>query len=386
MPRATFTHDRALPSRHRAVTNRSPAGHVWSHQALGQNTQVTSRIAWIDLVKATSVVLVVLMHSGDLLARMVGSTETVQFWWRVNDTLEPLRMPIFFVVSGMMAASAVTRNWRLNTIRTTGMVYLYLLWSGILFATLYLTGARDFDVVQKLAQASSGYWYLYALVLFFLIARALRRVPPLIVLSAAALPALFREQTSVFFAEHAPDSLFAAMAMNLVFFLAGVYHKDLVAWISRETPHLVLVVIGTAAAGLSLHRSLNPETWHGVTLLPVSGLWILFGVGLAHWLTDGRTVPGADYVGRRTLPIFVLQFPIIHFAGMYLPAPTNPILQILFPLAVTATITALALWLHAAVESTPARHLFTAPTAVLEPPRLWASEPATTQLEPSTSR
>ncbi|MFN8126062.1 MAG: hypothetical protein U0R64_06110 [Candidatus Nanopelagicales bacterium] len=55
-------------------------------------------------MKATSVILVVLIRP----RRWPWATPRPRpFWMQVGGMLEPLRMPVFFVVSGMLAASAV---------------------------------------------------------------------------------------------------------------------------------------------------------------------------------------------------------------------------------------------------------------------------------------
>ncbi len=158
----------------------------------------------VDLVKATSVVLVVLMHMVQTTPLAMGepSAPIAVFWGQVGGPLEPLRMPIFFVVSGLLAAGAVHRPWNLTRRRTNGIVYLYLLWSAILVAALAVISPDPISTLANLPAtvvfAETGYWYLPALVVFFVIALAARNLPPVLVVTVAAVPNLLRPLTHDF--------------------------------------------------------------------------------------------------------------------------------------------------------------------------------------------
>ena len=69
------------------------------------------RIEWIDLVKAVSVLLVVFMHASNTLVDLAGPSGVTAVLQHINHLLEPMRMPVFFLVSGMLASSAVHRPW-----------------------------------------------------------------------------------------------------------------------------------------------------------------------------------------------------------------------------------------------------------------------------------
>lgn len=143
---------------------------------------------WIDLVKASSVLLVVFMHASNTLVDVAGPSAVTTALHQFNVLVEPLRMPIFFLVSGMLAASAIHRPWRATTNRTSGMLYLYVAWMVAYLGFITLLGASVTEPLSAILFAKNGYWYLYAMVLFFVIARLLRNQPAWVVVAVALIP------------------------------------------------------------------------------------------------------------------------------------------------------------------------------------------------------
>src|SRR6187431_2103705 len=102
-------------------------------QATSREPARKQRMDWVDIIKATSVVLVVALHVTQTLDFAADGTIISGFWNGVMTFLEPLRMPVFFVVSGILASSAVKRDWRFTKARTIGIFYLFLVWHTLLF-------------------------------------------------------------------------------------------------------------------------------------------------------------------------------------------------------------------------------------------------------------
>ena len=69
----------------------------------------TSRVPWVDVAKGTSIVLVVLLHSTNFL---LGHNLATGFWDGFNSFLEPIRMPLFFLASGLFAQNILKTSWR----------------------------------------------------------------------------------------------------------------------------------------------------------------------------------------------------------------------------------------------------------------------------------
>lgn len=341
------------------------------------------RLEWIDLVKSISVLLVVLMHFVMTLVEVVDSPVT-GFWEAAVNVLEPMRMPTFFVVSGIIAADAVDRPWRSSRRRTLGLPYLYVVWFGILFVTLQVatwSAPSSGTVVSFLAGLLvpyHGYWFLYALVLYFVIAKLTRNLPVWIVIGIPLVVSLFRAETIgairtvLAFAGFDDARMTPWVVLNLVFFLIGVRYKTLVLTVARNARWTLIVVLGITATALTLVRHWQPIQWENAFIL-LAALWIVTAVMLASLLVawEGPRSMSA-YVGRRTLPIYVVQFPFVMLASIWFAESPPTVLetawgQVLYPPVATAAIAAIGLGLYAAVQGNVFRHLFTAPDWIISP-------------------
>lgn len=336
------------------------------------------RMAWIDLIKGTSVVLVVFMHVVLTLTATVGATPVSGFWAATTTLLEPLRMPVFFVVSGMLAAGAVARPWSLTRRRTIGIGYLYVVWTAILIVVLAASGPAEGPLATlgtfpgTLLFVASGYWYLFALVAFFAIARVCRNLPPLLVVAIAAVPNLLRPFTTDTISDLHSGSLAPAMVMNLVFFLAGAYYKHLFAGITRIANWDNVAVLAVVLVTAGVWRQHTPELW-AQTFLPLSVGWIVLAIMTGNLLTrfDGPRRFGA-FMGPRTLPVFVIQFPLLHLIEQTLRshpgALAHPLVQLVYPVGATTVLVALSLAAYSAARGTGFWLLFEAPAALTSAP------------------
>jgi len=336
----------------------------------------------MDLVKGTTVLIVVLFHSVIHMDAITPDDSVTAVWFTSMNVVEPMRMPLFFMVSGMLAAGAVSRPWRLSRRRTFGMTYLYILWSAIFFTVvaLYVNTGLVAAITQfpgRLLVGSSGYWYLYALLLYFILAKLLRRYPAWIVVAVAIGLNLLRAPVAQwnrdYFVGIDAGSSMTSIVTNLVFFLIGAYYKELLAQITRWASWLWVAVLLAPAIAYGLWRSANPSTWE-LTYLPISLLWIVAGVMaaclLVRWDAPRRF---GTFFGARTLPIFVVQFPLLMCLSSYLhnndPAfMHNPIVQVFFPIVMTSLLVAVALLLYWVTRKNVGRYLFEAPAWVVREP------------------
>ena len=155
------------------------------------------RIAWADVAKGMGILLVVLWHV--LMKHYLKidwhiGGQTRGLWGTLGEQLLPLRMPLFFAVSGFFAVRAVQRPWSaLVRTKVAKFYYLYVIW--LVVHTVVLAFVPDFATerangpLKFLAQLTitpSNLWYLYALALYFVIAKAARQVPTWLILGLAA--------------------------------------------------------------------------------------------------------------------------------------------------------------------------------------------------------
>lgn len=356
------------------------------------------RIEWMDLVKGTTVLVVVLFHSVIHMEAISKDDNVTSVWFTSMNVLEPMRMPLFFMVSGMLAAGAIARPWRMSRRRTYGMTYLYIMWSAIFFTVVALyvnTGfvAAISQFPGRLLVGSSGYWYLYALLLYFIVAKLLRRYPMWIIVALAVGLNLMRAPVAQwnrdFFVNIDAGSAMTAIVTNLVFFLIGAYYKELIAQITRWASWLWVGVLLVPAIAYGIWRSAVPSTWEQ-SYLPISLIWIVAGVMAASLLVQWEAPRKfGTFFGARTLPIFVVQFPLLMCLSSYLrnndPAYMhNPIVQAVFPIVMTAMLVAAALLLYWVTRNNIGKYLFEAPAwAVRE---VHAGKSESVSLDPSGAR
>ncbi len=263
------------------------------------------RTAWVDVAKALCIILVVMMHSTLGLQNAVGAEG---FLGPVVAFFAPFRIPTFFVLSGLFLARALERRFS-DYVRTRILhfAYFYLLWLAIHIAlrsgsTLV---AAPQDVASQfliaLIEPHEALWFIHLLIVFSLVAFALRRVNPSIVLAAAATIHLLRVETgSSLIDEFTSRGVFFAAGWALApFFLA-------LAKLPREQPLLSFLAVAAFAALngalVFLYRA-EQHTLVGLALgLAGAIAMVLVAAALASLPGIG---PRAAALGRHSLAIYL---------------------------------------------------------------------------------
>ena len=341
----------------------------------------------MDLVKGSSVLLVVLFHAESHMFRVVPDGSAANIWHSVMLVTEPLRMPIFFLVSGMLASSALLRPWNKSRRRTYGMTYLYVLWSAMFFIIVaFYYREKPVEALaafpRQLLVGSSGYWYLYALLLYFIIAKSFRRWPLWIPLAIAVVLNLMRAPIAQWNRDYIVNidaaSSMTAIAINLVFYLLGAYYKEIITWISERASWVWVIAIVVIVSSYGVWRTTVPELAE-VSYLPISLAWIVAGVMAAELLVKYRAPRRfGTFFGQRTLPIFVVQFPLLLVLSSYLKNNRpeylhNEFIQAVFPLLATFIMVSIALVLYRITQNNRGRFIFEAPRWAVREPRTTSS-------------
>jgi uncharacterized membrane protein YcfT len=358
------------------VASHALPGRTTSGSARPGRAPTPGRSAWADAAKGLCILLVVSWHviwKHYLYVQWALPVPIAEAWSVFGRMLLPMRMPLFFLISGMFAAAAVHRPWRLVArTRVAKFLYLYAVW--LLVHTAVLAPipvpfdteiARDArQLLEQLAVTPTALWYLLALALYFVVAKLLRRAPAAPVLVVAfALSAVSAANLL-----DSPGNR-GALYQNLVFFLAGLYlRKRVEALAARATWPLVLATGAAFGAALAAMMALDAKEVVGVW--PAAGVVAtVFAITVMVKLSEVRWIGGPmGALGRQTLPIYVIHMPLLVLAHWALlgplgaaPAPVRLGLAVLEPAVLTAAIVAACLGLHALLLRLRAGWLFDLP-------------------------
>ena len=334
-------------------------------------TETASRVAWVDAAKGLSIVLVVLHHTVYFLDTSGLAPAPVVAG---NEALASLRMPLFFLASGLFVAGPLAAPWRtLLRKRVAFFLWLYLLWTAIrftFFAALVPPGidpddsANPMNVVLALLLPGPSMWFLYALALFAVLGKLLRPVPVTVQLAASGVLSALAGAGLLDF-----DSRWIAICRFLFFFLLGWHAKHMIEGLARASSLLKVVaaaVVCVAAAGGAV--ALDVRTVPGVAWA-LNCLAVTFGVLFAAWIS--RYVIGRPLVvlGRLTLPIYLIHmlWLAVIVAGIrHLHVPS--VVSYAFPVVITIALVGLSLMTHRLLVALGGTWLFALPSRLAHRP------------------
>lgn len=353
----------------------------------GTSTTPGGRVAWLDLARAISIVLVVTYHVGAgagyaLLppeATMAGS------WWSAaNSMLVPIRMPLFFLVSGLLAVGAVNRPWRrVVRPRIVDFLWPYLWWSALFAVTAWVRYAPEDplgyirDQAKATMAAMGPYWFIAVLPVFFIAARLGRSRPRLLLAAAVLIYASSWPLRQVMLETPWVPDLVAEglyrLTIYLLWYICGYVLKDrIVAYAQRAHFLLGLLAIGvfiTAVWGIS---SVDLSILADQILQAVATLSGLLGT--VALLPPVARIPAVARLGReigsRTLPIYLIHPLVINAVVVLYPGSAlGQMLQgtvaadLLLVPVVTVLAVAISVLLHDVVERWGPGWIFAAPGA-----------------------
>ncbi|MBC3190807.1 acyltransferase family protein [Pseudonocardia sp. C8] len=368
-------------ARHRAEPDRTaptaPLGTVpdtYPPPRRPGDDRAPGRTVWVDAAKGLCIVLVVLHHAVMFLEPQGLVPGPL---YLLNTAIASLRMPLFFLASGLFLASVLNRPWRVLLHKRVALfAWLYLLWTCLQYAVLaalphgiappLATQTWERLLLSPLLPAPSM-WFLYALALFSVAARLLRRVPAAVLLTATGVLSAVAAAGMLEF----PSFAWGSMSRYAFFFVLGWHGRALVERLAAATSPLRVLVAAVVAAGAATASVVFglrdiPGVAFGLNVVAVTG-GVLAAAELARWRI-GRVAIG---LGRRTLPIYLANILVIGvlttlLAGVRLPAPAQYVLVAL----VTATTVVLTLGVQRLLLTVRAGWLY-------DLPGRWAVRPTT---------
>lgn len=262
------------------------------------------RMPWPDAAKGISVALIVVLHLWAIhLVYWVNDPLIMGVLVEVVTWTVPLRIPLFFFISGYFASRSLARPWRVAWHgRVFGIVYLYLGWSAFAAVFVWMDArVNGFEAVnpwasfvENLWAPHTHLWYLWALVALFVSVWVSRRLPSTVVVAIAGMLTI----AAPFVLPHP----YAQVGSAALFYVAGARLPVIATWItSRARPWIML--IGGAAYVASM--LLGPTGPYGFadpltsTIGVAAVIALLASAAHANWARVFR------WLGRNTLPVFI---------------------------------------------------------------------------------
>lgn len=269
-----------------------------------RSTDNPGRIAWLDHAKGLCIILVVMLYATESAGNAAGQ----EGWLHtVAAFAQPFRMPDFFLLSGLLLARVIQRDWRTYLDRkVVHFAYFYLLWLTILFAfgSPWIAAKEGWDAVPvryltAYVHPYSMLWFIYLLPVFFVVTKLVHRVPIAIVWTAAAALQVAQVETGI--------KVLDKFAPYYVFFYSGFV---LAPYVFRFAD-VVAAHRGKALLGLALWAAIDGYlVFAGYAALPLLSLALAFAgaaavVATAALLCRMGAFKALGYCGQNSIVIYL---------------------------------------------------------------------------------
>lgn len=272
-----------------------------------------SRIDWVDYAKGVSMILVVLHH---VIMRDVDSIFYSEWLISLNDNLKLFRMPLFFFLSGLFIYKGLTMDLKsFFNKKIKNLLFVYTIWNimwyflMVLFLASILRNTVDLGWILSLYYNPPIYWFLYALIIFSSITYLFRNKPWL----ALAL-SLIGFAISISNGNHHRPTFLDEVMRYYPMYLVGYYFSKNIVNYSRliKKRYVIILPLYLYVVGVVLNSSLNNDF---LFILPLMLLGIILGISLAKTLVITKSLGFFGFIGRNTLPIYILHvYPTFIFA------------------------------------------------------------------------
>ncbi|GAA5112263.1 hypothetical protein GCM10023320_06310 [Pseudonocardia adelaidensis] len=324
-------------------------------------------MAWVDAAKGMSILLVVAHHAVSFLHTSGLAPPAVVV---ANTALASMRMPLFFLVSGLFVAGPLAASWRtLLHKRVAFFLHLFVAWTVLRFAFFHTPAVAAVDPyvddtdVGALALAlvipGSGMWFIYALALFAVIAKLVRGVPMSLQLGVAGV------LSAVVGADllHLESDVWARMARHLFFFLLGWHARTLVERVARAATALRVTAAAAACVACAAAAVVLGIRWIPGVALGLNVLAVTFGVLFAAWISRYRLGRPLVALGAQTLPVYLIHIfwiAVVMVGLQHVDVP--PAAAYALPAVLAVGCTLLSLLTHRVLVAGGATWLFTLPS------------------------
>ncbi|MBN8970264.1 MAG: acyltransferase family protein [Rhizobiales bacterium] len=265
------------------------------------------RVDWVDYAKGICIVMVVMMHS---TLGVEAATGQHGFMHLVVAFAKPFRMPDFFLISGLFLARVIDRDWRTYLDRkVVHFAYFYVLWVAIQFAFKAPSFAAEqglghvgYLYLESFIEPFGTLWFIYLLPIFFVVTKATRRIPALMIWSAAAALEMSHLSTGW--------TVIDEFAARFVYFYSGYLFANYVFALAdhaRNRPALALLALAIWAVTDAVLVYTGLSEWPVISLvLGFAGACAIITTGTL--LARAKWLDGLRYCGEHSITIYLAFF------------------------------------------------------------------------------
>ena len=282
-----------------------------------------SRREWMDVLRGLAVIMVVLTHTIRLIEYYDESVPVIP---TIINILTPLRMPLLFLLSGMLVPrSLVKGTWGYLRGKLSKVVYPYVLWTIILafFAALSAVPFVFPDLLQLLfGESATPLWFLGYLVLYYLIALLCRWVHPLIIAVAAVGLSLLPIEGEWDRFWYQGVAFFIGVAL-------GPFISGFEQFVKNRLLCAVLFVGALTAMTVQTLFGEGPQS--PIWKVAVTVTFFVGAAGLIMPVAGSRVLRPIRYIGERTIKVYILHWPFIVYPLMWVTTNADLPLRWLIP-------------------------------------------------------
>ncbi|HUD90559.1 acyltransferase [Sphingobium sp.] len=263
-----------------------------------QSTQ--QRQLWMDLLRGMAILMVISFHSATILERHDYAIPPLLA--NFNQLFVLYRMPTLVFLSGSLLAASFKKGITLYLLGKVRRIFWPLLIWSLIYSYVIGPPVLDAEQLRKYLTGQSYLWFLTFILVYYLAAIPLRRVPPLLVVAVAFVIAIL-----------APDGtkngerLFYLMAFFFLGAWAGSHWQSWIRILQARASLLAwcAVILG-AIASVVYHLSYGP-------LYALPALCFILAVSAtAYRAQAGRWSAPLIFIGQNSLIFYVSHFTIIY--------------------------------------------------------------------------
>lgn len=269
------------------------------------------RIEWVDIAKGIAIILVVIGHVGSSYssAGLYKDSFLLNF---TNRFVYSFHMAAFMFISGFLFRNKQDKKQQVKAILISyGIPYVFFsgVWWGFktVLSSVVNTKLSLWDLVLTPVFPISFMWFIYALMLMEIIqviVGKLEKTKIYVHLGVAFVLLVIQPyiaSKSVFNTEYVfSDLIISDVMSNYFYFCIGVHFGNRIISVIKE--HRTIISWGGGLLGVNLLSYSMNITFNIIGRVAIAFLGIVFLISLSMGL-DNKVL---SFIGRRTLPIYVL--------------------------------------------------------------------------------